>query len=65
MVAFAAAAGLVSMILFLAHLCARQLAVASLGVSPKFLARFLDVSIAPLAIAFLIIEAMKIVGVLS
>jgi hypothetical protein len=57
--------GLVAVITLAIFLCARELATASKGASPRFLARSLDVGIVPLIIAFVMIVAMKAMELLT
>ena len=63
-IGFAIAVSLVAVIALVAFLCAKELAAASGGSSPRFLARYCDVGIVPLVIAFTMIVAMKVVEIL-
>ena len=65
MIGFGMTLGMVAVIALAAFLCVRQLAVASEGGTRRFLAKSLDVAIVPLVIAFAMIVAMKIVGILA
>ena len=57
--------GMVAVIALAAFLCVRQLAAAGEGSTHRFLARSLEVAIVPLVIVFVMIVAMKIVGILT
>ena len=57
--------GLVAIIALAAFLCAKELAISSENSSHRPLAKFLDVGIVPLAIAFAMIVAMEIVKILT
>jgi hypothetical protein len=61
MIGFGLTLGLVAVIALATFLCARELATSSASSSQRLLVRSLDVSIAPLVIAFVIIIAMKVV----
>jgi len=65
MIGFGVTLGLVAVIALATFLCARELAAASDGSNRGFLVRSLDVSIAPLTIAFAMIVAMKVVEILG
>lgn len=56
--------GVVAVVTLLLFLCVKELAAASTGNSQKVLARFLDVGIIPLAIAFVLIVAVKVLEML-
>ena len=57
--------GLVAVIALVAFLCAKELATANSGSSRRSLAKFLDVGIIPLCIAFGMIVAMEIVKIIT
>lgn len=57
--------GAVSVVTLLLFLCAKELAAASNSNSQKILARFLDIGIIPLAVAFVLIVAMKVIEIVS
>ena len=65
MIGFGVAAGIVAAIALLAFLCARQLTADSGNSKHRILAKSLDVVIAPLLIAFVMIIAMKIAEILA
>ena len=64
MIGFGMALGVVAVIALLAFLGARELATTSESSSQRFLARSLEVAIAPLVIAFVVIVAMKMVEII-
>ena len=57
--------GLVAVIALVAFLCAKELATANSGSSRRPLAKFLDVGIVPLCIAFGMIVVMEIVKIVT
>jgi len=57
--------GLMAVIALVAFLCVKELAAASGNSSHRSLAKFLDVGIIPLAIAFALIVATEIVKILA
>jgi len=57
--------GLVAVVALVAFLCAKELATTSASGPRRSLAKFLDVGIVPLAIAFAMIVAMEIVKILT
>ncbi len=57
--------GAVAVMCLVILLCAKELAAASAGRSQRILARFLDIGIVPLAIAFAIIVVSRIIEVLA
>ena len=57
--------GLVAVVALIAFLCVRELAAAGENSKLRFLAKSLDVAIAPLIIAFIIIVAVKVMEVLA
>ncbi len=64
-IGFGITVGLVAVIALLAFFSIRELAAASENHKYRFLARSLDVAIAPLIIAFIIIVAVKMVEILA
>jgi hypothetical protein len=64
-IGFAIAVSLVAVIALVVFLCAKELAAASSGSSPRFLARSFDIGIVPLVIAFIMIVAMKVVEIIA
>mgnify|MGYP000303557274 CR=1 FL=1 len=64
-VGFGLALGVVAAVALLAFLCTRELAAASKNGKYRLLSKSLDVVIVPLLIAFGMIVAMKIAGVLT
>ena len=65
MIGFGATLGAIAVITLAVFLSARELAAASEGSTQKFLARSLNIPIAPLVIAFAMIVAMKVVEILA
>ncbi len=64
-IGFGIAIGIVAVVALLAFFSARELAAASENHKYRFLARSLDVAIAPLIIAFIIIVAVKMMEILA
>ncbi len=62
---FGVTLGLVALIALAVSLCAKELAAARAGSTSKFLTRSLDVSILPLAVAFVMIVSMKLIEILA
>ena len=57
--------GLVAVIALVAFLCVKELAATSASSSHRSLAKFLDIGIIPLTIAFAMIVIMKVVETLA
>ncbi len=64
-VGLSAVLGVVALLMLAVFASAHELTFGWIGDPPRFLAKALDVSIAPLVISFLMIVTMKIVGVVS
>lgn len=65
MIGFGATLGLIAVVALILFLCARQVAAAGNSNTQRLLARSLDISIAPLVIAFVIIAVMKVAEILA
>ena len=65
MAGFGVILGLVAVIALVAFLCVKELTTASEKSSHRSLAKFLDIGIIPLTIAFAMIVIMKVVEVLA
>ena len=65
MIGFGMALGLVAVIALIAFLGVRELAAASESSRHRLLAKSLEIGIAPLVIAFVMIVAMKVVEILA
>ena len=65
MLNFGVILGLVAVIALVAFLCAKELATASRSSSHRSFAKFLDVGIIPLAIAFAMIVVTEIMKILA
>ncbi len=65
MLGFGVALGVVALVALALFLCAREIAATSDSGSRRLLAKSLDVSIAPLVIAFVMIVVLKLVEIVT
>ena len=65
MIVFGVGLGMVATIALVVFLSAKELAAAHNGNSPRLLAKFIDVGIVPLAVAFVLIVIFELMAILA